>query len=38
MGLNIGEAEAIAAEQPDLIWLDVAEEDYYEEKNLEPER
>ena len=38
VGLSIGEAEAIAADQPELIWLDIADEDYYEERNLEPER
>jgi hypothetical protein len=39
IGLSIAEAEAIADEEPDLIWLDVAEEEYYgEPKSLEPER
>ncbi|HYT92319.1 MAG TPA: hypothetical protein VEL76_26635 [Gemmataceae bacterium] len=28
-GLNIAEAEAIAVDDPGLIWLEVAEEDYY---------
>jgi hypothetical protein len=38
-GLTIAEAEAIAAEDPDLIWLEVSENDYYgEPKNMEPER
>lgn len=37
--LTIAEAEAIAADDPDLIWLEVSEEDYYgEPKNMEPER
>jgi hypothetical protein len=29
VGLNIAEAQAIADEDPDLIWLDVEEDDYY---------
>ena len=38
-GLSIAEAEAIAVEDPDLIWLDVPREEYYgERKNMEPER
>jgi hypothetical protein len=38
-GLSIAEAEAIAAEDASLIWLDVADEEYYgEQKNFEPER
>lgn len=38
-GLSIAEAEAIAAENPNLIWLDVRESDYYgEPKNMEPGR
>jgi len=38
-GLSIAEAEAIAAEDPDLIWLVVEEQEYYgERKNMEPER
>jgi hypothetical protein len=38
-GLSIAEAEAIAAEEPDLIWLDVPEKEYYgEPRNMEPER
>ncbi len=37
--LTIAEAEAIASEDPDLIWLEVADNDYYgEQKNMEPER
>jgi hypothetical protein len=38
-GLSIAEAEAIAAEDPDLIYLVVEEAEYYgERKNMEPER
>jgi hypothetical protein len=37
-GLTVAEAEAIASEDPGLIWLDVPDEDYYEEKNMEPGR
>src|SRR5262249_19559318 len=38
-GLTVAEAEAIASEEPDLIWLDVPERDYFgEPKNMEPER
>lgn len=38
-GLTIAEAEAIASGDPDLIWLDVSEQDYYgEPKNMQPER
>ena len=38
-GLTIAEAEAIADEDPDLIWLEVSEEEYYgEPRNMEPER
>lgn len=38
-GLTIAEAEAIAAENADLVWLDVADDIYYgEPRNMEPER
>jgi len=39
-GLNVAEAEAIADEDPDLIWLDVTKEDYYSgpPSSYEPER
>ena len=37
-GLSIGEAEAIATEDPDLIWLEVDDEAYYQRVNMEPER
>jgi len=37
--LTIAEAEAIATEDPDLIWLVVPDEEYFgERKNMEPER
>jgi hypothetical protein len=36
-GLSIAEAEAIADDRPDLIWLDVSEDEYYgERRNMEP--
>jgi hypothetical protein len=39
IGLSIAEAEAIASEDPGLIWLDVPDEQYYgEQRNFEPER
>ncbi len=35
--LSIAEAEAIADEDPDLIWLEIPEEEYYGElRNMEP--
>jgi hypothetical protein len=38
-GLTVAEAEAIASEDPSLIWLEVPEGDYYgEQTNMEPER
>lgn len=38
-GLTIAEAEAIASEEPDTIWLEVADEIYFgEQRNMEPER
>ena len=38
-GLTIAEAEAIAAEDPDLIWIEVSEHDYYDRRtNMEPLR
>lgn len=37
--LSIAEAEAIASEDPELIWIDVPDEEYYgEQTNMEPER
>jgi len=36
-GLSIAEAEAIADEDPELVWLDVAADEYYgEPRNMEP--
>ena len=38
-GLTVAEAEAIAADRPELIWIDVPEGDYFgEPKNMEPNR
>lgn len=38
-GLTIAEAEAIATDDPDLIWIEVSERDYYgTPRNMEPER
>ncbi|HEX3869754.1 MAG TPA: hypothetical protein VHV77_04930 [Pirellulales bacterium] len=38
-GLSVAEAEAIATDNPDLIWLEVADDEYYgEPRNMEPER
>jgi hypothetical protein len=38
-GLTVAEAEAVAAEDPSLIWLEVPDEEYYgEQMNMEPER
>ena len=38
-GLTVAEAEAIADEDPDLIWLDVPEDRYYgDRRNIEPQR
>jgi len=38
-GLTIAEAEAIADDNPELIFLVVSEQEYYgERKNMEPER
>jgi len=38
-GLTVPEAEAIATEDPDLIWLEVPDEVYYgEPRNMEPGR
>ena len=40
LGLSIAEAEAIAVDDPELIWLDVADEDYFTAAptDYEPER
>jgi hypothetical protein len=38
-GLTIAEAEAVAAEDPELIWLEVSDDTYFgEQTNMEPER
>jgi hypothetical protein len=39
IGLHVAEAEGIADDDPDLIWLDVAQEDYYSSPptNFEPD-
>jgi hypothetical protein len=38
-GLSIAEAEAIASEEPDLIWVEVPDGEYFgEPRNMEPER
>ena len=37
--MTVAEAEAIATDRPDLIWLDVPADEYYgERRNMEPER
>lgn len=37
--LTIAEAEAIATDDPDLIWLEVPDDEYYgEPRNMQPER
>lgn len=37
-GLTVVEAEAIAADDADLIWLEVPDDSYYGRKNMEPGR
>lgn len=37
-GLSVAEAEAIASDNPELIWVDVAEGDYGVRKNMRPGR
>jgi hypothetical protein len=37
-GLTVAEAEAIATEDQNLIWLEVPDNEYGEEKNMEPGR
>ncbi len=38
-GLTIAEAEAIASDRPDLIWLDVPPSEYFgDRRNMKPER
>jgi hypothetical protein len=39
LGLNVAEAEAVASEDPELIWLDVPDDEYYGEPgDFEPGR
>jgi len=38
IGLSVAEAEAIASEDPELIWVDIPNDDYDEPKNMEPQR
>jgi hypothetical protein len=37
-GLSIAEAEAIAAERPELIYLDITTDEYENPRNMLPER
>lgn len=37
-GLSIAEAEAIASDDPEAIWLEIPDDDYYVRKNMEPGR
>jgi hypothetical protein len=38
-GLGVAEAEAIASEDPTLIWVEVPDAEYYgEQRNMEPGR
>jgi hypothetical protein len=37
-GLTVAEAEAIATEDQNLIWLEVPDNEYGEERNMEPGR
>jgi hypothetical protein len=37
-GLSIAEAEAIAVDRPELIYLDITEAEYAGPRNLKPER
>jgi hypothetical protein len=38
-GLSVAEAEAIASEDPTLIWVEIPDAEYYgEERNMEPGR
>ncbi len=38
-GLTVAEAEAVASEDPNLIWIEVSEMEYYgEQRNMEPGR
>lgn len=38
-GLTVAEAEAIAVDRPELIWLEVTDEEYQQDpRNIEPGR
>lgn len=38
-GLTVAEAEAIAVDRPELIWIEVSRDEYYgEPRNMEPDR
>jgi hypothetical protein len=38
-GLTVAEAQAVASEDPNLIWIEVPEMEYYgEQRNMEPGR
>jgi hypothetical protein len=37
-GLSIAEAEAIAVDSPELIYLDISDEEYTRRRNMQPER
>ena len=38
-GLSVAEAEALASEDPSLIWVEVPDPEYFgEQRNMEPER
>jgi hypothetical protein len=37
-GLSIAEAEAIAVDHPELIYLDITDEEYARQRNVLPER
>ncbi len=37
-GLSVAEAEAIAVESPELIYLDITEDEYERPRNMLPER
>ena len=37
-GLSVAEAEAIAVESPELIYLDITEDEYDRPRNMLPER
>ena len=38
-GLTVAEAEAIASDDPNLIWIEVPEMEYYgQQRNMEPGR